>query len=1756
MREDGLEVLARNRADLLKSITEGYDYEQEAGHYLVSVENIIRSGIDYEATNEDLICLKAATDILKQTLSPQEMIDYLERTEPDVERTIEPRGRPSSFTRNISRLLPQYMTDHHYRRRMTGGHDTGRAHGKWPGAKPDEDGHYPIHHPFHEDIHPMRIKNAVTGRPTYESMLFEKYFGHDDTPWWEDDFHESMAEAPEEESFAKQAMKAEDAHEKHHRKLNSPIYKGITKYNNDTGQEETIYPFFGGPASKDVDNPYNHMETMRLYDYERWKGEEGTDMAALEEKFSGLSEEKKERAMQMQHFKDRMDKMSLGGTTTTSVDPTEGMTDQERADFVTEFGPEAAEPYPMRHSHSMGWDTLKKGMYFLKPEDRTKVLQHIDENSSDESDHQLVKLSDGKEFPMTRLKKNLEMNAGPEKHWFSRSHGASAPNVPKTIESETDSKFKGSEGGIASALRNVSVDDKTNAYDNLLNGLTSLLNQGSDMDDIHEIPNLFTHDDFGQTRLKSFLETNESPAKAFRDHANSSNEAALSREGFLSLAGYDNRLNALDKHPTLPDEIYDGPLLGKDVVEQVLSKYDQNVSLGMQSKDIKNGYGFIRSGFNAPRAADLPDGHKDHYIMMDGKMRGLSHLATKYYGDRGGLGRDPATYGEFIHNHHRYGDGEDSSFMTKREGDDSVTPKPRPAEVGGATRFGATPEGEESLLGGVKTSILEPRTDTVGLYGGLHISPILPGQRSPMSPLQILSRYGVSRRDIEGSDKARSSHNNYTDDLSTLFPSVMGSVHNQLPTPETHFQDMKFDRETAADFQQFHPYAGIGSESRGDASLMNRSGSAHRLAFALGRYNDPLNPSNEFVHTYRDLYNDPQLGPRPTLHSEYLQYMGDARKVISDTDNRRGMLSEMNDIMERIGDIESGKVPSNRRDAELQILRGDLDKLRAQDEQYRMAQLDIRNVPGKKLSREFSEKLDADKRAVAEYAKTKLLPMLLKENPDAFNTGDPVTAMANAMRLAHDASRGLMVDGDHDLSTFGYHEKEEARGSLEQTMQERGRVSPHKQLATTLRDNAVVLNPPEDPEEVTEEEIDEAIKLLEMPDSDNDAHRSQVEEMLGKLIGPTKAATFGQILRMGQDIAGQDFSQFKDIDRPIREHIEDFEDAPYRDRKSTIEHNRGFPEYGALNTLNQLSNSAFRERGDLTTYGLDIHPHPLPPRKAGKKGSLWESSQKTKAHHQAMSNAIYTFDEGQSGPLEEASAGSVTKLVHGRMTVPIRPVSEMEGNVISPIYNSGRMDFGFSMSPTIGVEYNSRGSPMVGTNMPSDTLLNSVSIPWMNYVFGDEWTQDLYSQPGLSQISGLQNNQMAVNPNTGIAPIDDFGSVAKMLKAELPKEVPLIDPLHRIFEIDDMEELRGFTGEWVVSKYHEGQRVKVKKKGSRIEITDEDGEKIGVDDDMRAALRKVCERDYVIDCTIVDNDIHINDILLYDDTDVTDLTTRERVKLIRGQFDSHEPVHVPSPESIRVTDEVGFEEAVKDLGGGGQKLLLRDAKSTYMKGEERHPKWVLLAKAQEQIHIPFAMEMDRGHFILHLPEDLVKYEIVDEEPVNPIAAIGSITKSDYSLRLANSLEPYWRQGFKELLKEELDRADWDEDKSNEGMTDERARRIEHQSGGLLKPKKDKNVLLKPKDTLKALLLIEKALEKLEKATGSGHYPMSGGRALGIDVGSDIASPRGPTSLTSEHAVPDWDMKERPEQDPEKPSDYPKKPKEKKKKEEQYDDLEV
>ena len=64
-------------------------------------------------------------------------------------------------------------------------------------------------------------------------------------------------------------------------------------------------------------------------------------------------------------------------------------------------------------------------------------------------------------------------------------------------------------------------------------------------------------------------------------------------------------------------------------------------------------------------------------------------------------------------------------------------------------------------------------------------------------------------------------------------------------------------------------------------------------------------------------------------------------------------------------------------------------------------------------------------------------------------------------------------------------------------------------------------------------------------------------------------------------------------------------------------------------------------------------------------------------------------------------------------------------------------------------------------------------------------------------------------------------------------------------------------------------------------------------------------------------------------------------------MESTENVLLPAAHNLRLTDDVGLEVIVKDLLKEHRRLVLRDANSTYMKGENRHPKWVLYDEGQD-----------------------------------------------------------------------------------------------------------------------------------------------------------------------------------------------------------------
>ena len=135
------------------------------------------------------------------------------------------------------------------------------------------------------------------------------------------------------------------------------------------------------------------------------------------------------------------------------------------------------------------------------------------------------------------------------------------------------------------------------------------------------------------------------------------------------------------------------------------------------------------------------------------------------------------------------------------------------------------------------------------------------------------------------------------------------------------------------------------------------------------------------------------------------------------------------------------------------------------------------------------------------------------------------------------------------------------------------------------------------------------------------------------------------------------------------------------------------------------------------------------------------------------------------------------------------------------------------------------------------------------------------------------------------------------------------------------------------------------------------------------------------------------------------------------------------------------------------------------------------------------------------------------------------------MRLAESLRPVWSTAVALLRKGVTSKP--------RSMAEEKNRKqSEDNSAGIIDADAEDNVM-KPKDEEKLKTMV-KALEKIvdlfDRVEKEQMFNTTGARGLGIDVGAQIESPRGPTELTAEQSMPDWDMLDRPTEDPEK--EYP------------------
>ena len=139
MREDAIDVYKRHRHDLIKSIYDGLDFENNIAYYNLALENLERQGYgNFDNTWEDLVCkavskadFQAGSEI---QIAPNQVWD----------------------DRGVERKIHE----------MSGGK---------PSYKNVEGGHYNDANPWDESHDPLLFRNIVTGRTTRDEMLYSFY---------------------------------------------------------------------------------------------------------------------------------------------------------------------------------------------------------------------------------------------------------------------------------------------------------------------------------------------------------------------------------------------------------------------------------------------------------------------------------------------------------------------------------------------------------------------------------------------------------------------------------------------------------------------------------------------------------------------------------------------------------------------------------------------------------------------------------------------------------------------------------------------------------------------------------------------------------------------------------------------------------------------------------------------------------------------------------------------------------------------------------------------------------------------------------------------------------------------------------------------------------------------------------------------------------------------------------------------------------------------------------------------------------------------------------------------------------------------------------------------------------------------------------------------------------------------------------------------------------------------------------------------
>ena len=673
--------------------------------------------------------------------------------------------------------------------------------------------------------------------------------------------------------------------------------------------------------------------------------------------------------------------------------------------------------------------------------------------------------------------------------------------------------------------------------------------------------------------------------------------------------------------------------------------------------------------------------------------------------------------------------------------------------------------------------------------------------------------------------------------------------------------------------------------------------------------------------------------------------------------------SELTTMLEELNQELNLKREAGAPIEELQPLMTEINDTTQQLERaQRIAQKQSKSTMWKLDAARMEQLFGGHRQTIAEVARDVLLPKYLEHDPDAFNPDNPENFIANTSQLMRDAQRYLVSVpySVHGKNTVNYG----TQASLNIT-DPKSKNPFHATIANHLSTDGKMVD--------GNMSVNEVLNILGVEGTPVAKEKArELINMSSEMNTPLFASSIKDILLSGKipNIDGLDLNHFTDEEMMNKPEEElDEHEAFYRharengyheainhfqqqtDKKAWGGHlSHAIPRAMGMKLNPQMFKDSLKAAGIGAITG-DIH---------GAKGfgsqTKARKTNDTKNHLDTIIHfdpRVLEEDEGIfTAPEEIPETAGMSQYPLG---IPSPAHAGLTDN-----FDSGAWHHGYELTPTLGAEFGDDGTIHIGSNVGTG-LYHSIPLELTRLVHGNDVVQQVYpnAPPPMypsnpHQSMNMETAETASEVPTTISASEMTELITSLLdpdvllnKSDDAKWSPAVRPMHRIFDLADLEHLRGFSGSWVVSKWYDGKRIIIVRNDDEITAYDENGRKKGLRKATKEALEKMNDKNYTLDGILGEDELNIIDIINYDDTNVGEMQLFERLKILRSQFDSQEHVIVPGPHDTRMTDDEGMADAVKNLKDEHDNILLRDNKSTYMRGERRHPKWIVYRDSRD-----------------------------------------------------------------------------------------------------------------------------------------------------------------------------------------------------------------